>query len=681
MIRAIKGIITLLLFFCTALSVGAQSINDNANTAEVNKKLGKPTMEEMTMTEYALDPEAEAVVLMQSCNVTYEMASMYSMTVNYDCKIRIKVLKDEGKKYGDFAIPFYSNTEEASIEEDEFYEFSATAYNLNDKGKIVPTKMTAQQIRDERINNRYKVRKFSVPQVQKGSIIEVHYQMVSPRFYYIYDYDMQKNIPIAYERYFMQIPAVLQFNVEAPIKRKNVKANVTYDYITIKNSDPKNQKRCNANCYEVEAFQMPALRKVSHVWNVDDYAAKVTCDLKSTQFPGVEKRGYGMTWEQADRLILEQDQIGPKLDDKSKLRDELKSAMNNEQLTINNFQDEKKLIGAAVLFLASHVTWDGKYYNIPDYASAIIKKKSGNSADVNLMFINIMNDLGFTAYPVYLSTRRHGRLPIHPSANAFNTFIVAVETKEGTCYVDATDPYGAVNVLNPNLYVSTARKIGKKIAGSWVDLTKSALHKTAYVSTLAVSANGTITGELTARYSKNSAKELKEEYHSKKDSLAYVQSFQEKHGITIESLQMNGHDQYGDEVNSAVKFQIAAEATDDHIYIKPIVFNPMGESPFKEEARDLPVELPYPVNISYFADIRIPEGYEVEETLKGYEVTVPDHSMTAKMSCQSVDGKVRLTYSFVCKKMNYEAEEYDAIKKVYEMACQSMDDMIVLKKK
>lgn len=673
--RMIKSIIVFLVMVCSAGQIMAQPASLPEGIPAFNKKFGKPTMEEMTMTEYPLDPEADAVVLMQSREAKYEMASMYNLTVIYDYKIRIKVLKDEGKKYGDFVIPFYSNTDGASIEEDEFFDFSAASYNINDKGKIESTKLTAQHIRDERIDEHHKLRKFSVPQVQKGSIIELHYQMVSPRFYFLYDFDMQMDIPIVYERYFMEIPAVLQFNVEAPMKRQNVKTNVTASYIQIKSSDARNQRSCNANCYEIEAFQMPAIRDDDYVWNVDDYAAKVVCDLKSTQFPQIEKREYGMTWEQADRLILMQDEIGPRLNDKSKLREELLSS------GIPEIADEKERIGAAVLFLASHVAWDGRYYNIPDYASSIIKKKSGNSADVNLMLINIMNDLGFTSYPVYLSTRRHGRLPIHPSANAFNTFIVAVETKGGTYYVDGTDTHGALNVLNPNLYVSKARKLGRKIEGSWVDLTKFAQHKTAYMSTLSVSADGTITGGLSARYSKNSARDMKNEYHSAKDSITFVQSLQEKYGITIKSLELSGHDQYGDEVKNVMKFQKTGDVSNDHIYINPIVFNPMGESPFKAETRDLPVELPNPVSISYHVDVNIPEGYEVEEAPKNYEMTVPDHSMTAKMTCQKMDEMVRLTYSYVCKKMNYEPDEYSAIKKVYDMACQSMGDMIVLKKK
>ena len=572
-------ILYLLLLWGVTSPVFASSASSDA-TITVNKKFGKPTMEEMNMTEYAQDPEADAVVLMQSCDVIYRMSSVYDITMVYNYKIRIKVLKDDGKKYGDFAISYYVDDNGKQME--EFSEFSAASYNLNEKGKVEATKVTPKLIRDERVGEHHMLRKFSVPMVQKGSVIEVSYQLFSTRFYNIYDFEMQKDIPIIYQKYFMEIPAVLIFNVEAPLKLSNVKSKTYAGKVEIKSgADARSMKSCNSNCYEVEAFNMPALRDVPYVWNIDDYAAKVVCDLKTTQFPNNAVYNVGMTWEQADKLILDQDEIGTHLNDKSKLKDELAAS------GISNIANEDERIGAAVRFVASHVAWNGNYGNVPEFASTIVKKKSGSTADVNMMLINVFNDLGFTSYPVYISSRRHGRLPIHPTANAFNTFIVAVETTHGTCYVDGTDPYGAINVLNPNLYVTTGRKIGKKIAGSWVDLTKLAQHRTAHMSNIEVSADGSVTGDISTQYLMNSAREFKLDYHKAKDSIDYVHTLQEKYGVMIDSLGITGKNDYGTVVKRAIKFHKSVETTDDHIYVSPFVFNPIGDSPFKEETRVL----------------------------------------------------------------------------------------------
>ena len=663
----------LLLLWSVTSPVFASSASLDAITT-VNKKFGKPTMEEMNMTEYAQDPEADAVILMQSCDVVYSMTSMYDITLTYNYKIRIKVLKDEGKKYGDFAISYYIDDNGKHME--EFNDFSAASYNLNEKGKIEASKVTSKLIRDERVGEHHMLRKFSVPMVQKGSVIEVSYRLFSTRYYSIYDFEMQKDLPIIYQKYFMEIPAVLIFNVEAPLQMSNVKSKTYSGKLNINSgADARNMKTCNSNCYELEAFNMPALRDVPYVWNVDDYAAKVVCDLKTTQFPNNPVYNVGMTWEQADKLILDQDEIGVHLNDKSKFKDELAAS------GISNIANEDDRIGAAVRFVASHVAWNGNYRNVPEFANTIVKKKNGSTADVNMMLINVFNDLGFTSYPVYISSRRNGRLPIHPTANAFNTFIVAVETSHGTCYVDGTDPYGAINVLDPNLYVTKGRKIGKKIAGSWVDLTKLAQHRTSHMSNIEVSADGSITGDISSQFLMNSAREFKLNYHKLKDSIDYVHTLQEKYGVTIDSLRLTGNNDYGTVVKRVVKFHKSAETTDDHIYVSPFVFNPIGDSPFKEETRELPIEMPTPVTVNYYVDVKIPVGYEAEECPKSYELTLPDRSMTVKMVCNKKEDIVRLSYTFICKKMKFESEEYTAVKKVYDMASQSMGDMIVFKKK
>ncbi|MBO6012149.1 MAG: DUF3857 domain-containing protein, partial [Bacteroidales bacterium] len=66
---------------------------------DVNKKMGKPTNEELSMTEYAPDPEAEAVVLYSSTDVRYIVRNG-SFMVQTHYKKRIKILKEDGKSEG-----------------------------------------------------------------------------------------------------------------------------------------------------------------------------------------------------------------------------------------------------------------------------------------------------------------------------------------------------------------------------------------------------------------------------------------------------------------------------------------------------------------------------------------------------------------------------------------------------
>ena len=77
----------LILFLMSALTVSAQQ--------NVNMKFGKPTKEEMEMTVYSPDPDAEAVVLCRLTDVEYTVQTN-SFLVDYREKCRIKVLKPNG---------------------------------------------------------------------------------------------------------------------------------------------------------------------------------------------------------------------------------------------------------------------------------------------------------------------------------------------------------------------------------------------------------------------------------------------------------------------------------------------------------------------------------------------------------------------------------------------------------
>ena len=147
-----------LMLLAITMTVNAQSI-------EPNLKWGKPTDEELNMTEYAADKEAKAVVLCHLTSVNYTM-DLYNYLVDYHVKKRIKILKDEGKDYANISIPYIYNMNEEYGEE-SIESFKATAYNIVN-GKVVKTKIGKEQIHTERIDEDYMLAKVAIPQVRAG---------------------------------------------------------------------------------------------------------------------------------------------------------------------------------------------------------------------------------------------------------------------------------------------------------------------------------------------------------------------------------------------------------------------------------------------------------------------------------------------------------------------------------
>lgn len=663
-----KRLLTYFSFLLWTVIVYAQN-----NQPELNLKFGKPTMEEMQMTEYAADPEADAVVLMKTCDVNYTLQTYYAMTLTYKVRMRIKVLKEEGKRFGDITIPIYRDDDGKMME--ELSGLTAVAYNLNEKGKVVSASATQQHMSTEQVNENYHVRKISVPQVKEGTVIEVKYELTSPFFQRINDYILQERIPVLYAKYQMEIPSNLQFNVQVPSQNPHVKCKVTAGSMTVgSNSGQMRVQTLVTNRYEIEAKDMPALKSDNFVYNAADYSAKVVCDLKSITTPQ-GTYAYGQDWKKTDELILMQQEIGPRLNDKSKLAAEIREA------GIAQLPDDKKRIAALVDLLLSHVAWDGHYALLPASESDVLKKKSGTSADLSMMLVGMLNVLDMKSSLVFVSTRRHGKMPIHPSTKAFNTIIVAVESELGTFYVDATDPCGDVNMLDPNLYVPKARMLSRHHKGEWVDLTKTAQGRTITTVTAELNADGLLTGECVTAYSGNAARSLRRGYLEAKDSLAYVSALQKKNQLTLQSLSMEGHQHYGGGARRTLAFEKQIESAGDHIYLSPMLFSPIVPSPFTQDQRELPVELPNREDISYTLEIRLPAGYEIEELPAKQEATNPDRSLTFSIAYEDLSDAVRLRYRFNVKSMLFEEHDYPTLKAIYDMAASHAEDMIVLKKK
>ena len=71
---------------------------------KVNMKFGKPTKEEMQMTTYEAEPDAEAVVLCLLTDVEYSIQQT-GYLVGYRERMRIKVLRPSGVRGAKVVVP------------------------------------------------------------------------------------------------------------------------------------------------------------------------------------------------------------------------------------------------------------------------------------------------------------------------------------------------------------------------------------------------------------------------------------------------------------------------------------------------------------------------------------------------------------------------------------------------
>lgn len=656
----------LLLAFC-ALNVVAQ-------TTGPNLKWGKPSDDELQMTEYAADKEAKAVVLCHLTSVNYTM-DLYNYLVDYKIKKRIKILKDDGKDFANISIPYIDNPkEEYGIESIE--DFKATAYNI-ENGKVVKTKIGNGQIHTERIDEDYMLAKVAVPQAKAGTVIEYEYTRHSNVFFHIYDWDAQEEIPVVFAQYRLEIPAFFIFNVESSglqtLESSHSIGSLTYRATSDNKTSPSS---CRTNIYLCTARNLPAMKKDEFVWNEHDYMTKVTAELRSFASSAGNYRDVRKTWEQADNILLQHPDFGPYLDNHSKFRDELSAA------GITGMTDINEKVASTLMMLRQKLAWNGEYSLLPHSASDVIRKGNGTSGDLNMILINMLRDVGVESFPVVLSTRRHGRLPqTYPTLNRLNTFIVAVPNGSSWLYLDASSADGYVNVLSPNLYVEQARLIQKGKPSQWVNLQKMGEAKSQIMVTGTISPEGAINGERTALYSGNAAYNERRAFREASDSAAFISQKSADCGMEISSCLMTGHREFAPSVKEVMKFSKQCEAVSDHIYVNPFTDFPIRNNPFMEAERVLPVEFPCMQNFNMTIRLQLPEGWKLEDEPKSIKMSTEDKSLSGHILYDTKDERMlTIQVLFRQNKMTYYKETYDMLRQIYDMFSSRSKDMLVLKK-
>jgi hypothetical protein len=649
-------------------------VNAVAQPSEVNLKWGKPTAEELNMTEYAADKDAKAVVLCHLTNVSYTI-DLYDYMVDYRIKKRIKILKDDGKDYANISIPYILNTnEEYGIESIE--DFKATAFNMVN-GKVVKTKIGRDQIHTERIDEDYMLAKVAVPQAMAGTVIEYEFTRHSNVFYHIFDWEAQEDIPVVFAQYRLEIPAFFIFNVESsgiqPLESFHTTGSLMYKATSDDMSRPSS---CKTNIYLCTGRNLPALKRDEFVWNVYDYTAKVTAELKSFASSAGTYRDARKTWEQVDNILLQHPQFGSRLNDHSKYRDELAAA------GIATMTDLREKVAATLSVLRQKLAWNGEYDLLAHTASEVAKKGNGTSGDLNMMLINMLGDVGVQAYPVVMSTRRHGRLPqTYPSLNKLNTFVVAVPDGASWMYLDATSADGYVNVLSPNLYAEQARLIQKGKPSQWVNLQQMGEAKSMITVVGSISPEGVMSGEETALYSGNAAANERRAFREASDSAAFIARKSADYGIEISSCQLTGHREFSPTVKEVFNFTKQGEVASDHIYINPFTDFPIRNNPFVEAVRQLPVEFPYKQTFSMNIRLVLPEGWKLEEEPKSSRITTEDKSISGHILYEVKDEHLlSIQVQFRLSDVTYYKAKYDTLRQLFDLFASRSKDMLVLKK-
>ena len=652
---------TLLPFFLAAVC----TLSAAAQTIPVNPKFGAVSDHEVDMAVYEPDTSAVAVVLYRKYSLdivfNFKLEIVQEVTVHE----RIKILKEAGKDYADYSF-VYSNTNSFK----EYYSgVKVETYNRED-GKVVKTKMSKKYQFDEKYSDTARRLSFTAENVKVGSVIEVAYKFTSPQFWSIDNIEFQQEIPINEMDIDVGNAEYFQLN-------RNQKGAVRTEFRQDSSQQSLNVEGGHSVSYQMyrdvfKAVDVPALREDSYSFCPEQYRSQILYDLSGVAIPGAVYRNYNRTWKDVDKAIAESDIV-------SGCKARFREAKELEA-SLEGVEGDEARIAAIRNYVLGKVEWDRNSRLVPESAKEVLKMGSGSDADINALTASALNTAGYLVEPVMVRRRGNGILMnYHITMNAFNTFILRITTQDGSqsWFLDAAREEGCLNVLHPQFLVDQARVIRKDGSGEWVDLTRLTRTRILQAVKASLAEDGSLEGTSRIQASGEEAFALKSQYNKFDSEDAFIEDIENDENLQVESFTFDKP--YGPVAGLNYTFT-KEQSGESMLYIHPFLSKFHSSTAFRKESRDIPVEFPYPVDISYTYLLTVPDGYAVEELPEGTSLVCPPVDGRILFQCKEIGGQVSLTYKFSLDRYMVLPSEYPDLRAFWEAAAGIENCTIVLKK-
>ncbi len=667
------------LFFRSILCIGISVYSQLLSAQSGGIKFGKIDKKYIEMTSYDKDTSAAAVILADYGRASYRFnTTKGDFQITYKRHRRIKILKKEGYEWANHNVLLYHN----GGNKETVSQVKGMTYNLVN-GKIEKYKLEKSGIFKEKSSDHYDLKKFTLPNVKEGSVIEYSYTVISDFPISLDAWQFQYEIPSVWSENVVSIPEYFVFQelhqgyLHLPVHEKSiVAASISIPYRTA-SGKPENQTISYVNnVTKMAVGDVPAIKGEEYITNLNNYVSKIEFQLASTKYPNSAFTPYLGSWESVKGKLMENSAFGMQLSKKGFLKD-LATEISAK------FNSPVAQAYAAKQAIANKINWNGKN---SIWVNSSIKKAydegSGNCADINMTLVVLLRNLNIDANPVILSTRNHRIVhPVYPILNKFNYLVAHAKIDGKEVLLDATDNMLPLGNLPYRCMNGNGRLLGNT-ENRWVNLRTSEKYSEFTTVKLAFDENNAISGTVSSTCKGYSASRLRKKIISEgKD--AYI----EKQIANNESFNVSEYDIKNlKSIDKSLEesFEITLNDyvlnAENIIYINPMLNYATTENPFSTEKRLYPVDYGCPVAESVLISYEIPEGYSVDETPKNAIIKLPNNGGSFRFMISVSGNTLNVVSSVNIKQTLFLPDEYAGIKQFYDLIVAKHAEQIVLKK-
>ena len=641
----------ILSFLCTSTFVQSQS---------KSHELGKVTVEELQKSYSSIDSSAVAEYLFLKGTYTVDFDEEGVPILQRTMEAKIKIYNKEGYNHATQMFSIYTGgRREINAVTNAF------TYNLVN-GKIERTKLKSDGEFTEKVNDKYDVKKFTMPNIKEGCIIEFKFTMKSAYEVFSFpEWFFQKSIPIVYNELVVVNPANFFYrSVLKPYLHVDKEDTVFEDY----------RGKMNKSIFKVN--NAPAVKDEKFVSDMGNYIAAVNYELASVKYRDGSFKDYSVTWEDVSTSIYN-DVFKKELSETNYFEEDL-----NAFLTKNNVQPNDKLM-AVYTFVKEKMTWNDRYgYYVDKGVKKAYKEGVGNVGDINLMLISMLNHVGIKTRPVLLSTRNNG-IPLYPTTKSFNYVIAAAKLPDGGYYLlDATSKNALPQILPVRCLNWTGRMIAEDGKSSEVDLMPVRPSKSTVNAMVTIQTDGSVKGKMRDLMTDYYAANFRDFFNNKTEQsiIEYIEKNEE--GVEIESHKTNNKNDLSKPVSEEYEFvnNNSVEIIGDKMYVSPTLHFGFKTNPFKSDKREFPIDFSYPRNNKYLISLTIPEGYTVETLPESVILSFEEEMMGFKYQVSHTSNNIQIGMSIDYNVSIVSPKYYETLKAFFGKMAEKQSEQIVLKK-
>lgn len=668
-----------------------------AQKKELKTKFGKLSKEEIEMKAYDPDPAAAAVVLFDKAYLDHNYAENTGWVQEFNRHIRIKIFRKEAYPLADVAIFFFNKWQKIS-------DLKAVCYNV-ENGKIVETELDKDNVYDEKLTRTRMLRKFSIPAVKEGSIIEYKFKINDENVYGIPDWTFQRvSVPTIWSEYEADVPTFIDYTkmsrgwtpftlAEEEQTSKSLNFNVSERSEGRVTTTSIQNVKIEYALKRLHFIQenVPALKLESFVASPEDYLAQINFDIRAVYNTSVVPSGntyqlvngtyksYNNTWISLGREMLED------------AYDEVLSAKKYTGDAAEQCTAGKTVPADKTLAIYEYI---GKNFTVKDLDNvwlsqsmeSLTKDRKGTPTDLNILFINMLRRAGVNAWPVLLSTRSHGRIhPVRVSSDGFNRVIAAVDQGEKSpVLMDVSAfpyPPGLLDeedLNNEGLLLKSAEDV------NWMPLQNKTGARQAMVGDFNLLPEGGLTGTVTLSENGYGAVDKRRHLQQKGAAEMLQAAFKDwtSEGKMTEIKVEGGENWHDFAMKLNFKFETSAylSAGGNKLYLTPDLGLCLRENPFKNPERKFHIDLGTPREENYVFTFNIPAGYKVEEQPKPFKLAFGDNALTFDYLLAVTPEQIKVNIKNKIKKPYIDVAEYEHLRRYFSELVAKMGDQIVLSK-